>query len=185
MLSNHFILGWPLLHLPSVLPSIRVFPSELALCIRWPKYWSFSFNINPSNEYSGLISFWIDWLISLQSKGFSRVFQHRNLLVLSFLYGSTLTSTDVIYMTTGKTIALTIWTFVSKVMSLLFKQLSRFVTCSSAVKVSTCNAGDLGSIPVLGRSPGEGKSYPLQYSGLEDSMDCTESDATFTFTDLS
>ena len=70
-------------------------------------------------------------------------------------------------------------------MSLLFKKLSRFVTCGSAGKVSACNAGDLGSISVLGRSPGEGKSYPLQYSGLEDSMDSTELDATFTLTDLS
>ena len=74
MLSNHLILCCPLLLLPSIFPSIRVFPNELVLCIKWPKYWSFSFSIIPSNEYSELISYSIDWLISLQSKGLSRVF---------------------------------------------------------------------------------------------------------------
>ena len=74
MLSNHLILCCPLLLLPSIFSSIRVFSNELALCIRWPKYWSFSFSNTPSNEYSGLISFRIDWLISLQSRGLSRVF---------------------------------------------------------------------------------------------------------------
>ena len=74
MPSNHLILCRPLLLLPSIFPSIKVFSSELALCIRWPEYWSFSFSISSSNEYSGLISFWIDCLISLQSKGLSRVF---------------------------------------------------------------------------------------------------------------
>jgi len=74
MLSNHLLLCCPLLLLSSIFPSIRIFSSELALRIRWPKYWSFSFSISPSNEYSGLISFRIDWLISLLSKGLSRVF---------------------------------------------------------------------------------------------------------------
>ena len=109
---------------------------ESALCIRWPKYWTFSFSINPSNEYSGLISLgWIGW-ISLQSQGLSRVFsnttvqkhqffcaQLSNSSVLSFLYSPTVTP----YMTIGKTIALTRWTFVGKVMSLLFNMLSRFI----------------------------------------------------------
>ena len=76
MPSNHLILCHPLLLLPSVFPSIRVFSNESALCIRWPKYWSFSFSISPSNEYSGLISFRMDWLISLLSKGLSRVFSN-------------------------------------------------------------------------------------------------------------
>ena len=105
--SNHLILYHPLLLLPSVLPSIRVFSSESALLIRWPKYWSLSFTISPSNEYSGLISFRID-------EGFPG---------------------------------------------------------GSEVKVSASNVGDLGSIPGLGRSPGEGNSNPLQYSYLENPMD--------------
>ena len=105
MPSNHPILCRPLLLLPSVFPSIRVFSNESVLCIRWPKYWSFSFSISPSNEYSGLISFRIDWfdLLAVQS---------------------------------------------------------------------AFSAGDLGSIPGLGRFPGKGKGYPLQYSGLENFMDC-------------
>ena len=76
MLSNRLILHCPLLLLPSIFPSIRVFSNELALCIVWPKYWSFSFNISPSNEHPGLISFRMDWWISLQSKGLSRVFSN-------------------------------------------------------------------------------------------------------------
>ena len=126
--SNHLILCNPLL-LPSVFPSIRVFPSELALCIRWPKYWSFSFNINPSNEYSGLISFRIDWfdLFAVQVT-LKNLLQHHSSKA-SVLWCSTFFILQLAhpYMTTGKTIALTIWTFVSKVMSLLFNMLSRFV----------------------------------------------------------
>ena len=135
MPSNHLILCHPLL-LTSVFPSIRVFFSKSVLCIRWPKYWSFSFNISSSNEYSGLISFRIDWfdlravqgtLKSLlqhhSSKSPTPKFRSINSLALRFLYGPTLTS----YMTTRKTIALTRWTFVSKVMSLLFNMLSRLV----------------------------------------------------------
>ena len=107
MLSNHLILCCPLLLLPSISPSIRVFFNELVLRIRWSKYWSFSFSISPSNEYWGLVSFRMDWLDLL-----------------------------------------------------------------AAGKESACNVGDLGLIPGLGRSPGEGKGYPLQYSGLKNSMDC-------------
>ena len=97
MPSNHLILCRPFLFLPSIFPSIRVPSNESALCIRWPKYWSFSFNISPFNEHQGLISFRMDWLISLQSKGLSRVFSNTTIQkhqssVLSFLYSSTLTS---------------------------------------------------------------------------------------------
>ena len=126
--SNHLILCNPLL-LPSVFPSIRVFPSELALCIRWPKYWSFSFNINPSNEYSGLISFRIDWfdLFAVQVT-LKSLLQHHSSKA-SVLWCSTFFILQLAhpYMTTGKTIALTRQTFVSKVMSLLLNMLSRFV----------------------------------------------------------
>ena len=97
MPSNHLILCRPLLFLPSIFPSIRVFSNESALHVRWPKYWSSSFSISPSNEYSGLISFRMDWWVSLLSKGLSRVYQTPqfksiNSLVLSFLYSATLTS---------------------------------------------------------------------------------------------
>ena len=97
MPSNHLILCRPVLLLPSIFPSIRVFSNESALCIRWPKYWSFSFKINPSDEHPGLISFRMDSWISLQSKGLSRVFSNNtvqsiNTSVLSFLHSPTLTS---------------------------------------------------------------------------------------------
>ena len=119
MPSNHFILYCPLLLVPSIFPSIRVFSNELSLCIRWPKYWSFSFNISSSNEYSELISFRVDWFDPLTYWGLRDPqesspipqFETINSLVLILLYGPTLTSFP-----TGKTIALTIWTFVSKVM---------------------------------------------------------------------
>ena len=128
MLSNHLILCCLLL-LPSIFPSIRVFSNKLALLIRWLKFWSFIFSISPSNEYSGLISFRIDWfdLFAVQgTQELSPAPQFKNItsLALNFLYDPTLTSV----ITTGNTIALTIWTFVSKVMSLLFNALSRFVT---------------------------------------------------------
>ena len=128
MPSNHLILCCPLLLLPSIFPSIRVFSNEPFLRIRWPEYWSFSFSICPSNEYSGLISFRIDWLdphSPRDSQESSPTSQYKsiNSSVLSFLYGPTLHP----YMATGKTIALTRWTFISKVMSLLFNMLSRLV----------------------------------------------------------
>ena len=120
MPSNHLILCHPLLLLPSVFPSIRVFSNELALCIWWPKYWSFSFSISPSNEYSGLISFKIDWFDLLAVQGtLKNVLQHHNskasILWLSAFFMVQLSHA---YMTTGKTIkALTRWTFFSKVVS--------------------------------------------------------------------
>ena len=129
MPSNHLILCHPLLLPPSIFPSIRVFSNESVLCIRWPKYQSFSFSISPSNEYSGLISFRIDWfdLLAVQGTLKSRL-QHHNskasILQHSAFFVVPLSHP---YMTTGKTIALTRRTFVDKVMSLLFNMLSRFV----------------------------------------------------------
>ena len=125
--SNHLILCRPLLLLSSIFPSIRVFPSESAIHITWPQYWSFSFSITPSDEYSGLISFKMDWLDLLVVQGTLKSFlQHHNskasILLCSAFFMVQLSHP---YMTTGKTIALTIWTFVSKVMSLLFNTLSR------------------------------------------------------------
>ena len=137
MPSNHLILCRPLLLLPSIFPSIKVFSNESALHIRWPKYWSFS--ISPSNEHTGLISFRMDWLNLLEVQGtLKNLLQHHSskasiFSALSFLYN---------------------------------------FPGGSDGKVSAYNAGDLGSIPGLGRSPGEGKGYLLQYSALENSMHC-------------
>ena len=129
MLSNHLILCRPLLLLPSIFPSIRVFSNELVLHIRWPKYWSFSFSISPSNEYSGLISFRMDWLDLFAIQGtLKSLLQHQGSKV-SFLQCSAffIVQLSHSYMTTGKTKALTRRTFVGKVMSLLFNILSRLV----------------------------------------------------------
>ena len=129
MPSNHLIFCCPLLLLPSIFPSIRVFSNESVLRIRWPKYWSFSFSINPSNEYSGLISFRMDWLDLLVVQGtLKKTHQHHSSKV-SILWHSAFFMVQFShpYMTTGKTIAWTTQTFVSKVMSLLFDMLSRFV----------------------------------------------------------
>ena len=126
--SNHLVLCRPLL-LPPSFPSIRVFSNESALCIRWPKYWSFSFNISPSNEHPGLISFRMDWLDLLAVQGTLKSLLHHHSSKASVLQCSAffLVQLSHPYMTTGKTIALTIQTFVDKVMSLLFNMLSRFV----------------------------------------------------------
>ena len=129
MLSNHLILCCPFLLLPSFFPIMRVFSNKSALCIMLPKYWSFSFSINPSNDYSGLISFRIDCFDLLAVQGTLKShLQHLNSKA-SILEHSTFFMVQLShpYMTTGKTIPLTIWTFVSKVMSLLFNTLSRFV----------------------------------------------------------
>src|SRR5574341_733096 len=128
MPSNHLILCCPLLLLPSVFPSIRVFSSELALHIRWPKYWSFSFSISPSNEHSGLISFRMDWLDLLAVQGTLSLLQHHSSKA-SILWCLAFFTVQLShpYMTTGKTIALTRQTFVGKVMSLLFNMLSRLL----------------------------------------------------------
>ena len=127
MPSNHVILCRPLLRLPSIFPSIRVFSNESVLCIRWPKYWSFSFSTSPSNEYSGLISFRMDWLDLLAAQGTLKSLLHS--LKASVLQHSAFFTVQLShpYMTTGKTIAWTRWTFVGKVMSLLLNMLSRLV----------------------------------------------------------
>ena len=130
MPSNHLILCRPLLLLPSIFPSIRVFSNESALGSRWPKYWSFSFSISPSSEYSGLISFRMDWLDLLAVQGtLKNLLQHHSSKA-SILWCSAffIVQLSHLYMTTGKTIALTRWTFVGKAMSLLFNTLSRLIT---------------------------------------------------------
>ena len=129
MPSSHLILCRPLLLLPPIPPSIRVFSNELTLRIRWPKYWSFSFSISPSNEHPGLISFRMDWLDLLAVQGTLKSFlQHYSSKALIFRCSAFFTvQLSHPYMTTGKTIALTRRTFVGKVMSLLFNMLSRLV----------------------------------------------------------
>ena len=129
MPSNHLILCCPLILLSSIFPRIRVFSKESVLHIRWPKYCSFSFNISPSNEYSGLISFRMDWLDLLAVQGtLKSLFQHHSSKA-SILWQSALFIAQIshLYMTTGKTIALTRWTFVGKVTFLLFTMVSRLV----------------------------------------------------------
>ena len=129
MPSNHLILCHPLLLLPSIFPSIRVFSNESALCIRWPKYWSFSFNISPFNEHPGLISFRMDWLDYLAAQGTlkSLLQQHSSKAPILWRSAFFIVQLSHPYMTTGKTITLTRRTFVGKVMSLLFNMLSRLV----------------------------------------------------------
>ena len=138
--------------LPSIFPSIRFFSNEFALWIRWPKYWSFSFSRSPSNEYSDLISFRMDWfdLLAVQEnlKSFfsTTIWEHQFFSAQPSLWSNL----SHLYMTTGKTIAF---------------------PGGSEVKASACNAGDLGSIPGSGKSPGEGNGNPLQYSCLENLTD--------------
>src|SRR5574341_1038204 len=129
MPSSHLILCHPLLLLPSIFPSIRVFSSESALRIMWPKYWSFSFNINPLNEHPGPISFRMDWLDLLAVQGTLKSLLQHHSSKASTLWCSAFFMVQFLhpYMTTGKTIALTRRTFVGKVMSLLFNMLSRLV----------------------------------------------------------
>ena len=143
MPSNHLILCHPCLLLLSILPSTRVFSNKSVLRIRWPKYWSFSFSIIHSNEYSGLISFRIDWLDLLEVQRTLKSLpnpQYKSIILLCSAFFIVQLSHP--YMTTGKTIALTSWTLVDKVMSLFFNMLSRLVI-------------------------GEGNGTPLQYSCLE------------------
>ena len=142
MPSNHLILCRPLLLLPSIFPSVRVFSSELAPWIRWPKYWNFSFSINPSNDYSGLISSRIDWFDLLAVQGtLKSLLQYCSFFIVQLSH---------LYMTTGKSIALTRWTFVDKVMSLFFNMLSRLVIAflpidnayfSTETQMFQCNSG--------------------------------------------
>ena len=129
MSFNHYILFHPLLCMPSIFPSIRVFSNESVLHIRWPKYWNFSFSISPSNAYSGMISFKIDWfdLLAVQET-LKHLLQHHSSKA-SILQHSAFFMVQLSHphMTIGKTVALTIWTFAGKVMSLLFYMLSRLV----------------------------------------------------------
>ena len=128
MPSSHLTLCCPLLLLPPIPPSIRVFSNESTLCMRWPEYWSLSFSISPSNEHPGLISFRMDWLDLLAVQGTLRVFSNTTVQKYPF-FGAQLSSQSNShpYMTPGKTIALTRWTFVGKVKSLLFNMLSMLV----------------------------------------------------------
>ena len=127
--SSHLILCHPLLHLPPISPSIRVFPNESTLHMRWPKYWSFSFSISPSSEHPGLISFRIDWLDLFGVQGTLKSLLQQHSSKASILLRSAFFTVQLShpYMTTGKTRALTTWTFVGKVTSLLLNMLSRLV----------------------------------------------------------
>ena len=138
MLSNHLILCFPLILLPSIFPSIRVFSSESAFHIRCPKYWSFSLSISPSNEYSRLIYFRIDWFDLLAVQGTLKSLLQHHSSKASILWCSALfmVQRSHLYMTAGKTIALTKWTFVGKVMSLLFKFVIAFLPRSKHLLIS-------------------------------------------------
>ena len=143
MPSNHLILCRPFLLLPSIFPSIRVFSKESVLCIRWPKCCSLSFSISLSNEYSGLISFRIEWLDLLAVQGTLKSLLQHHSSKASILWRSAFFIVQIShpYMTTGKTIALTRWTFVGKVMSLLFNMLSKLVIAflsRSKIDISNC-----------------------------------------------
>ena len=129
MPSNHLILCCPLLFPPSIFPSIRVFSNESVLHIRWPKYWSFNFHISPSNEHPGLISFRMDWLDLLAVQGTLKSLLQNHSSKVSIFWRSAFFTVQLShpYMTTGKTIALTRWNSVGKVISLLFNMLSRLV----------------------------------------------------------
>ena len=130
MISNHLILCSPFLWLPSIFPSIRVFSKESVLHVWWPKYWSFSFSISPSNNYSGLISFKIDWFDLAVQGTLKSLLQHHSSKVLSLWCSAfIMVQLSQLYMMTGKTIALSIQTFVSKVMFLLFNMPSRLIVC--------------------------------------------------------
>ena len=133
MPSTHLILCRPLLLLPPIPPSIRVFSNESTLCMRWPKYWSFSLIISPSNEHSGLVSFRMDWLDLLAVQGTLQSLLQHHSSKASILQRSAFFTVQLshLYMTTAKTIALTRQTFVGKVMSLLFNMLSKLVIYSS------------------------------------------------------
>ena len=163
MPSNHLILCCPLLDLPSIFPNIRVFSNESVLCIRGPKNWSFSFSISSSSEYSGLISFRMDWYLLAVQGTLKSLLQHHSSKA-SILWSSAFFIVQLShpYRTTGKTIALTRWEF-KKIRQTAPLSILGFPD-SSVGKDSACNAGDPGSIPGSGRSTGEGIGYPLQCS---------------------
>jgi len=156
MPSNHLILCRPLLLLPSIFPSIRVFSNESALRIWWPKYWSFSFNISPSSEHPGLISFRMDWLDLLAVQGtLKSLLQHQGSKA-SILWRSAFFTVQLShpYMTTGKTIALTRWTFVAKVMSLLLKKTDALQNLGRSYSViTTMGSKKKGGVKLQSVSP--------------------------------
>ena len=161
MPSNHLILCRPLLLLPSIFPSIRIFSNESALHIRWPKYWSFSFNISPFNEHSGLISFRMDWLDLLAVQGTLKSPRQHHSSKASILHSAFfIVQLSYPYMTTGKTIALTRQTFVDKVMSLLFNMLSATAAKSLQSCPTLCD-------PIDGSPPGSSIPGILQARTLE------------------
>ena len=164
MPSNHLILCHRFLLLPSIFPSIRVFSNESALCMRWPKYWSYNFSISPSNEHLGLISFRMDWLDLLAVQGTLKSLLQHHSSKASILRHSAFFIVQLShpYMTTGKTI------FLRQTKNVV-KHHKGFPG-GSVVKKSPANAGDQGSIPGLGRIPGEGNGDPLQYSCLGNPM---------------
>ena len=171
MPSNHPILCRPLLLLPSIFPSIRVFSNESALRIRWPKYWSYSFNISPSKEHPGLISFRMDWLDLLAVQGTLKSLLQHHSSKASILWSSAFFIVQLShpYMTTGKTIALTRWTFVGKVMSLLFNMLSRlvitFLPRSKHLLISWLQrSGSIESMPAMWETR-------VRYLGQEDPLE--------------
>ena len=181
MSSNHLILCRPLLLLPSIFPSIRVFSNESALQIRWPKYWSFSFNISPSNEHPGLITFRMDQLDLLAVQGtLKSLLQHHSSKALILQRSAFfIVQLSHPYMTTGKTIALTRWTFVGKVIAHNIQHSVSSWYTASWFDTSICfkmiirlslwppDAKSWLTWPGLGRSPGGGHGNPLQYSCLE------------------
>ena len=164
MPSNHLILCFPLLLLPSIFPSIRVSSNESFLHIRWPKYWSFSFNISPSNEHPGIIAFRMNWLDLLAVQGTLKSLLQHHSSKASFLWHSAFFRVQLShpYMTTGKTIALTRWTFVGKVMSLLFNMLSAAAAAAKLLQSypTLCN-------PIDGSPPGSPVPGILQARTLE------------------
>ena len=161
MPSNHLILCCPLLLLPSIFPSIRVFSNESVLPIRWPKYWSFSFSISPFNEYSGLISFRMGCLDPLAVQGtLKSLLQHHSSKALILLHSAFIVQLSHSYTTTGKTRALTRWTFVGKVMSLLFNVLSAAAAKSLQSCPTLCDPRD-------GSPPGSSVPGILQARTLE------------------
>ena len=169
MPSNHLIVRPPLFLLSSIFPSIRVFSSESILCIGWPKYCSFSFSISPSNEYSGLISFRIDWFNLFAVHGtLKNLLQHHSSKASVFQDSAFfMVELSHPYMTTGNTIALTIQTFVGKVMSLLFNMLSRLVIAFLPRSESNQTW-----------STGEGTGKPLWFSCLENPMNSVKRNTT-------
>ena len=160
MPSNHLILFHPLLLPPSIFPSIRVFSNESVISIRWPKDWSFSFSVSPSNEYSELISFRMSWLdlLAVQETLKSLLQQHSSKASILWCSAFFIVQLSHLYMTIRKNIALTRWTFINIP---LYGCMYLGFPGGSDSKVSACNAGDWGSIPRLGRSPGERSSNLL------------------------